>query len=108
MDEIQLHILSPEGTLVKKAVSLVTLPGVVSPFTVLKDHAALVTALVEGDIRYVANDKEERLHMSAEDQERMTVCIRADRGTPMRLLGEVKQQLRDAYALNVTYSAMQK
>ena len=38
----------------------------------------------------------------------MTVCIRADRGTPMRLLGEVKQQLRDAYALNVTYSAMQK
>lgn len=52
--------------------------------------------------------KEERLHMSAEDQERMTVCIRADRGTPMRLLGEVKQQLRDAYALNVTYSAMQK
>ncbi|MBE6222209.1 MAG: hypothetical protein E7125_01995 [Bacteroidales bacterium] len=63
MDEIQLHILSPEGTLVKKAVSLVTLPGVVSPFTVLKDHAALVTALVEGDIRYVANDKEERLHI---------------------------------------------
>jgi F-type H+-transporting ATPase subunit epsilon len=63
MDEIQLHILSPEGTLVKKAVSLVTLPGVVSPFTVLKDHAALVTALVEGDIRYVASDKEERLHI---------------------------------------------
>ena len=63
MDEIQLHILSPEGTLVKKAVSLVTLPGVVSPFTVLKDHAALVTALVEGDIRYVANDREERLHI---------------------------------------------
>ena len=52
--------------------------------------------------------KEERLHMSAEDQERMTVCIRADRGTPMRLLGEVKQQLRDAYALSVTYSALQK
>ena len=63
MDEIQLHILSPEGTLVKKAVSLVTLPGVVSPFTVLKDHAALVPALVEGDIRYVASDKEERLHI---------------------------------------------
>jgi F-type H+-transporting ATPase subunit epsilon len=63
MDEIQLHILSPEGTLVQKAVSLVTLPGVVSPFTVLKDHAALVTALVEGDIRYVSDDKEERLHI---------------------------------------------
>jgi len=61
MDSISLHILSPEGTLVQKAVSLVTLPGVVSPFTVLKDHAALVTALVAGDIRYVSEDKEERL-----------------------------------------------
>ena len=63
MDEIKLHILSPEGTLVKTDVSLVTLPGVVSPFTVLKDHAALVTALTDGDIRYVSNDKEERLHI---------------------------------------------
>jgi F-type H+-transporting ATPase subunit epsilon len=63
MDAIQLHILSPEGTLVQKAVSLVTLPGVVSPFTVLKDHAAMVTALTEGDIRYVSNDKEDRLHI---------------------------------------------
>jgi F-type H+-transporting ATPase subunit epsilon len=63
MDDIQLHILSPEGTLVQTAVSLVTLPGLVSPFTVLKDHAALVTALVEGDIRYVTGDKEERLHI---------------------------------------------
>ena len=53
-----------------------------------------------------ANVKNERLHMSAENQERMTVCIRADRGTPMRLLGEVKQQLRDAYALDVTYSGV--
>ena len=63
MDCIQLHILSPEGTLVKKDVSLVTLPGVVSPFTVLKDHAALVTALTEGDIRYVSAEKEERIHI---------------------------------------------
>ena len=63
MDDIKLHILSPEGTLVEKAVSLVTLPGVVSPFTVLKDHAAMVTALAEGDVRYVADDREERLHI---------------------------------------------
>ena len=60
---IALHILSPEGTLVKADVSLVTLPGIVSPFTVLPGHAALVTALVAGDIRYVTDDKEERLHI---------------------------------------------
>ena len=61
MDAISLHILSPEGTLVKTAVSLVTLPGIVSSFTVLKDHAPLVTALVAGTIRYVADGKEELL-----------------------------------------------
>ena len=58
---IALHILSPEGTLVQAEVSLVTLPGVVAPFTVLQDHAALVTALVKGDIRYVEEDGTEKL-----------------------------------------------
>ncbi len=61
MDSISLHILSPEGTLVRADVSLVTLPGVVGPFTVLKDHGALVTALVQGDIRYVEDGTEKRL-----------------------------------------------
>ena len=58
---IALHILSPEGTLVKADVSLVTLPGIVSPFTVLPGHAALVTALVAGDVRYVEDGAEKRL-----------------------------------------------
>ena len=58
---IQLNILSPEGTLVRADVSLVTLPGVVSPFTVLKDHAHLVTALTAGNIRYVEDGVEKRL-----------------------------------------------
>ncbi len=50
--------------------------------------------------------KEEVRQMSEEDKERLTVCIRADRGTPMGLLGAVKQQLRDAHALNVAYSGL--
>ena len=58
---IVLHILSPEGTLVKADVELVTLPGVVSPFTVLPGHAALVTALDRGAIRYVEAGAEKRL-----------------------------------------------
>ena len=61
MDSIQLHILSPEGTLVRKAVSLVTLPGMLAPFTVLPGHAALLSALTAGNIRYVADGTEERL-----------------------------------------------
>ena len=58
---IALHILSPEGTLVKADVTLVSLPGVEGPFTVLKDHAALITALNKGSIRYVENGEEKFL-----------------------------------------------
>ncbi len=58
---IQLHIVSPEGTLVEQAVSAVTLPGTVGPFEVLKDHAALISSLTKGDIVYVADGRENRL-----------------------------------------------
>ena len=61
MDNIQLHILSPEGSLVQARVELVTLPGVAGPFTVLKDHAALITALEKGNIRYVEGGEEKLL-----------------------------------------------
>ena len=60
---INLHILTPEGTLVRADVSLVRLPGTFSPFTVLPGHAAIVSSLSEGDISYVADSKEERLHI---------------------------------------------
>ena len=58
---ISLHILSPEGTLVETQADLVSLPGMLSPFTVLPGHAPLVTALDKGDIRYVENGAEKRL-----------------------------------------------
>ena len=61
MDLINLHIVSPEGTLVEQTVSAVTLPGTVGPFEVLKDHAALISSLVKGDIVYVSEGKESRL-----------------------------------------------
>ena len=81
MDNIKLHILSPEGTLVETAVSLVTLPGIQAPFTVLTGHDALVTALVAGDIRYVAEDQEHRLpiregFVKVQDNT-VTVCVEA-------------------------------
>jgi len=50
----------------------------------------------------------ERRQMSAEDQERLTVSIEADRDVPMGLINEVKQALRKSYALNVSYSATER
>ena len=64
MDIISLHIVSPEGTLVDKTVSAVTLPGTVGPFEVLKDHASLISSLDKGDIVYVSAGKEFRLPIS--------------------------------------------
>ena len=61
MDVIKLHIMSPEGTLVKTTVSAVTLPGTLGPFEVLKNHAALISSLEKGDIVYVAEGRENRL-----------------------------------------------
>jgi F-type H+-transporting ATPase subunit epsilon len=60
-DVIQLHIVSPEGTLVETTVSAVTLPGTLCPFEVLKNHAALISSLEKGDIVYVSGGKENRL-----------------------------------------------
>ena len=63
-DVIALHIVSPEGTLVDKTVSAVTLPGTVGPFEVLKDHAALISSLEKGVIVYVSEGEENRLPIS--------------------------------------------
>jgi F-type H+-transporting ATPase subunit epsilon len=64
MDVIQLHIVSPEGTLVEQAVSAVTLPGTIGPFEVLKNHGAIISSLTKGDIVYVSGGKETRLPVS--------------------------------------------
>ncbi len=76
---IVLHILSPEGTLVRADVSLVSLPGMVSPFTVLPGHAAMLTALVEGEIRYVEAEEEKRLNIregfAEVNDNTVTVCV---------------------------------
>lgn len=50
----------------------------------------------------------EKKRMSPEDQQRMTVSIKADRNTKMGVITDVKQALRQAKALRVNYSAADK
>ena len=50
----------------------------------------------------------ERDRMSPEDQQQMTVSIKADRGTHMGIINEVKQSLRQAKAYRISYSAEEK
>ena len=43
--------------------------------------------------------------LSAENAERLTVSLRADRHAPMGLVSDVKQALQKSYALKINYSA---
>ena len=49
---IHLDIITPEGTVVCQDVDRVELPGSKGRFVVLKDHAPIVSSLVEGAIEY--------------------------------------------------------
>lgn len=52
-----LKIISAERIEFEGTVELVTLPGVMGQFQVLKNHAALIAALKDGKINYVAEGK---------------------------------------------------
>ena len=79
METLHLHILSPESTLVYRAVSSVTLPGIMGLFMVLQDHAPLISALDKGEIVYVSEGKEERIPIASGFVEvrdnRVEVCV---------------------------------
>ena len=51
---------------------------------------------------YIAQEKSS---MKEEDQPYMTVSIKADKDTKMGVITDVKQALREAYALKISYSA---
>jgi len=56
-----------------------------------------------GEIQdYIAQEK---ASMNENDQPLMTVSIKADEDTRMQYITEVKQALRQAYALKISYSA---
>jgi len=51
---------------------------------------------------------QEKSSMKEEDQPFMTVSIKADRETKMGIITDVKQALREAYALKISYSAAKR
>ena len=55
-------------------------------------------------IDYVSAEQD---RMSPEDQQQMTVSIKADRDTKMGLINDVKQALRQAKAYRISYSAVE-
>lgn len=50
---------------------------------------------------------QERTNMKEEDQPYMTVSLKIDKNTKMGIVNDIKQALRKAYALKISYSAVQ-
>ena len=46
--------------------------------------------------------------MKESEQPLMTVSIKADKDTRMGVIADIKQELRRAYALKISYAATQK
>lgn len=55
-----LRIISPDGTLFEGEVTKVTLPGTLGLFTVLDNHAPLLSTLRAGEMNYETADKQEQ------------------------------------------------
>ena len=59
MKELHLSIDSPEKEIFDGEVNSVTLPGAMGSFTILPQHAPIVSSLKEGKLSYVTDDNEE-------------------------------------------------
>lgn len=56
MDGLELTIISPEKKLFQGEVRRVTLPGIMGSFTILPQHAPVVSSLQAGKVTYVKAD----------------------------------------------------
>ncbi len=56
---LRLNIVSPEKELFDGEVERVTLPGTMGSFTILPQHAPIVSSLKAGTLSYVTQDGEE-------------------------------------------------
>ncbi len=76
--KIYLKIVSPEKTLAETHVASVSLPGKAGRFTVLKDHAPLISSLVKGEISWQDGKDTAGIHIDGGFAEvlgnRVTVC----------------------------------
>ncbi len=57
--DLNLEIITPENILYSGDVGLIQLPGINGSFTVLKNHAAIVSKLVKGKIRVIGKNGKE-------------------------------------------------
>jgi F0F1-type ATP synthase, epsilon subunit (mitochondrial delta subunit) len=60
---MELIIISPDGVLLDEKAERITLPGSMGAFSILKEHAPLVSTLDKGPVVYVQNKKEKNYNI---------------------------------------------
>ena len=76
---MRLEIISSETTIFDGEVELVTLPGTNGSFTVLNNHASIISILEKGSIEYVTGNERQSVEINGGfvdvDNNRIAVCI---------------------------------
>lgn len=76
---IELEIVSPEKQLFNGCVDQVSLPGAKAPFTVLHNHAPMVSTLCAGDIKWKTGNDEHLLVVKSGfvevKENKVTACV---------------------------------
>ena len=76
---MKLEIISPSEILFSGNVESVTLPGVAGSFTVLKNHASLISVLKSGKVSFKGDDGEVSIDIKGGladvDMNKIAVCV---------------------------------
>ena len=76
---MKLEIISPSEIMFSGEVDSVTLPGVSGKFTVLKNHASLISVLKPGEVKYITGSLESRIDIKGGladiDMNKISVCV---------------------------------
>lgn len=58
---LQLDVITPVKTLYSAPIRLVTVPGMDGSFTILNDHAPIISILVSGEVKAIGQDGSEQV-----------------------------------------------
>lgn len=64
-EDLHLIVVSPENILFDGKVGIVRLPGESGSFSVLYDHAPLISSLVKGEIKFTEDEQEKSIGISS-------------------------------------------
>ncbi len=111
-DELKVRLEVPKGTEVQKLTNKAAVVNIyIGRLTGKTGKPGDWAVQLNGDVvapeQIPARIEELRSGMSAENAEKLTVSLRADRRTPMKLINAVKRELQGSYALRINYGAME-